>query len=61
LLTTLSKSSTCKRDGHTYLIGNILYVIWRDSKMKSDNIPITAVYKALNYNMRDDLTNEKQK
>jgi hypothetical protein len=29
--------------------------------MKPDNIPITAVYKALNYNMRDDLTSEKHK
>lgn len=29
--------------------------------MKPYNYPITADYKALNYNIRDDLTSEKQK
>jgi len=29
--------------------------------MKPYNHPITAVYKALNNNIRDDLTSEKQK
>jgi len=47
--------------GHKYLIGNLLYVIWRDSKMKPYNHQVTAVYKALNYNIRDGLTSEKQK
>ena len=44
--------------GHTYLIGNIWCVIWRDSKIKPYNHPITAVYKTLNYNICDDLTSE---